>query len=511
VNQTQQEPFGGFSELHELLQASLLGALASDQHDRLEYLVCEHPAARRMYVSYLAESIGLRRWATPPAIAAARPKYRDLLLGFGEQFWLSARSFCTRVNLLWLGVGIVASFVEVAVILALLAPSDPQTPAELAVQPAHVPNPQKAIGVPTRNEQPPVAKLLGESNARWADTLKLDPGASLFAKTQYELLSGMVEIEFNSGSRVILQGPASWTPTGPMGNRLHLGRLTARVPKQAHGFTVETNLGSIVDLGTEFAVEVSSQGDSFVHVFEGSVQAVHHTAGDQLPAADPAASQILTEGQSTNLGSEMSIESETPVEQVARFTRWMPAPGRFPLFATGRGMAEGATDPHWSVAHESDPNHWQMATVAKPNAQWRANDRYWSQWISPAADGNANQAPGRYTFRTEFDLTGFDHRAAQIIGHWMADNSIEQISINGTPLLTAPQSHNFQEFTYLLIKQGFVPGSNVIDFVVVNDSGDPNPFGFRLDWHGVALPADWNQAAETSSASKSSQAAEVRQ
>jgi hypothetical protein len=93
----------------------------------------------------------------------------------------------------------------------------------------------------------------------------------------------------------------------------------------------------------------------------------------------------------------------------------------------------------------------------------------------------------------------------------MADNSIEQISINGTPLLTAPQSHNFQEFTYLLIKQGFVPGSNVIDFVVVNDSGDPNPFGFRLDWHGVALPADWNQAAETSSASKSSQAAEVRQ
>jgi hypothetical protein len=511
VNPSPQKPFGGFSEIHDLLQASLQGNLTDGDHERLEYLVCQNDAARRMYVSYLTESISLRRWAAEPAIAVARANVRNFFAELSEQFWMAARSVCTRTSLIWLSIGLVASAVEVAVLLALLAPRSPQSPVENVAQLATTPTDPSTEETPAASVNSAVAKLLRESNARWVQAENLKPGDALIAETSYELLSGMVEIEFGSGTRMIVQGPASWTPIGPMVSRLHLGRLTARVPKQAHGFEVETPQGKVIDLGTEFAVEVGPRGDSFVHVFEGKVQAVCRAAVDGNPTAAGASQHVLVEGESTYLGPAMTITTEAPVDQVARFTRWMPAPGRFPLFATGRGLAEGATDPHWSVAHESDPNRWQMALVAKPHAEWRSNDRYWSQWISTSADGQEDLPVGRYTFRTQFDLTGFDERAAQIIGHWMADNLIEQIYLNGTPLWSAPQKHNMQEFTHFTIKQGFVPGINVIDFVVVNEEGAPNPIGFRLDWHGIALPSNWKNLPEVSASDDASQLGGDRQ
>ena len=80
----------------------------------------------------------------------------------------------------------------------------------------------------------------------------------------------MVEIEYDSGTRVVLEGPAEYRVgikvAGTKAQRekgfnsgyLRVGKLVARVEKtKAKGFFVETPSGARVeDLGTEFGVEV---------------------------------------------------------------------------------------------------------------------------------------------------------------------------------------------------------------------------------------------------------------
>lgn len=84
--------------------------------------------------------------------------------------------------------------------------------------------------------------------------------------------SGLVELTFNSGVKMLLEGPAELRVTG--GNKAHLtkGRLVAEVPKGAEGFTVDYHQGKLVDLGTEFAMQINDSNPVEVGVFRGEVE-----------------------------------------------------------------------------------------------------------------------------------------------------------------------------------------------------------------------------------------------
>ncbi|MCB1133383.1 MAG: FecR domain-containing protein, partial [Verrucomicrobiae bacterium] len=60
------------------------------------------------------------------------------------------------------------------------------------------------------------------------------------------------------------------------------GKLVASVPKGAEGFRVDYADGTVVDLGTEFAMSVRSGGGTEVGVFDGEIEL--HT-GDEQPMA----------------------------------------------------------------------------------------------------------------------------------------------------------------------------------------------------------------------------------
>jgi hypothetical protein len=53
------------------------------------------------------------------------------------------------------------------------------------------------------------------------------------------------------------------------------------VPLQAHGFTIETPTHRAIDLGTEFAVDVSSKNATEVHVVEGEVKLQNKVAASE--------------------------------------------------------------------------------------------------------------------------------------------------------------------------------------------------------------------------------------
>lgn len=125
-----------------------------------------------------------------------------------------------------------------------------------------------------------VAILTDSLNAKWADAEgRMVNGASLVSGGKSLLLrEGYAELLFNNQSRVTLEGPAEFQIPAEDQIKLIYGRLYARVPQEAIGFTVKTPSAQIVDLGTEFGVECDLQSSTSLHVVKGKTVLI---AGDK--------------------------------------------------------------------------------------------------------------------------------------------------------------------------------------------------------------------------------------
>ena len=86
------------------------------------------------------------------------------------------------------------------------------------------------------------------------------------------LFAGSVELTFDEGAVVTVDGPIEFRPLSTGQLELRRGRLLASVPQKAIGFTVSTPTSRIVDLGTEFEVAVNEAGESDVKVLKGEVE-----------------------------------------------------------------------------------------------------------------------------------------------------------------------------------------------------------------------------------------------
>jgi hypothetical protein len=127
----------------------------------------------------------------------------------------------------------------------------------------------------------PVAMLAEVVEARWQngeEGLKIQ---DLFYNTDIPrvLRSGTIEIEFNSGARAVLEGPAEFVCKSDNMISLSYGRLYSRVPRHATGFTVLARDARIVDLGTEFGVQANVDGTLELHVTDGKTSLI---AGNKI-------------------------------------------------------------------------------------------------------------------------------------------------------------------------------------------------------------------------------------
>jgi hypothetical protein len=87
----------------------------------------------------------------------------------------------------------------------------------------------------------------------------------------YQLCSGMVEIEYASGAILVMRAPATFDLVDHACVRLEDGQLAAHVPEAASGFRIETPGATVIDLGTDFAIQAVKEKESEVHVFNGEV------------------------------------------------------------------------------------------------------------------------------------------------------------------------------------------------------------------------------------------------
>ncbi len=85
------------------------------------------------------------------------------------------------------------------------------------------------------------------------------------------LRSGVAEIEFFQGARLCVEGPAEIQLISAGEAFCRYGRFSAHVPPQARGFRLGTAKGEIVDLGTDFGLDLNDRSPE-LHVFKGEVE-----------------------------------------------------------------------------------------------------------------------------------------------------------------------------------------------------------------------------------------------
>ena len=125
---------------------------------------------------------------------------------------------------------------------------------------------------PGKQPQPNGFAWLGQSvGARWSDGQAVETGQWVGAE-KLELESGLVRLDFRSGVNMSVEGPAKLWVKDAMNVYFESGVATFHVPDGAEGFTVGTEDGEVVDLGTAFGISTRSEGRTEVAVFEGEVE-----------------------------------------------------------------------------------------------------------------------------------------------------------------------------------------------------------------------------------------------
>ncbi len=154
---------------------------------------------------------------------------------------------------------------------------------------------------------------------------------------------------------------------------------------------------------------------------------------------------------------------------------------------TGALLGASAVDPHYQLIDSADPAYpGPDAFTLEPGfpvGPWIAEGPA-SRWIAPRARQGTGSEPGNYTFRTTFDLTGFDPTKAKIAGKWSVDNTGVDIVLNGNSLGLVNGS-GFGGFADFTIDYGFVDGVNTLDFILNNAGDAVNPAGIRVEMIGT--------------------------
>ena len=135
---------------------------------------------------------------------------------------------------------------------------------------------------------------------------------------------GVAEIDFFCGATVVMEGPAKLVLESDWSARLISGRLRANVPPAARGFVVRAADSEVVDLGTEFALEVQDDY-ARVKVIDGEIElrGGQHD-GQHLLTGD---AKSLVGGQRDlssleDLSTIVDVQRRHAEEQTERFRHW---------------------------------------------------------------------------------------------------------------------------------------------------------------------------------------------
>ena len=133
-----------------------------------------------------------------------------------------------------------------------------------------------------------VAMLTRTVDARWGPKTRSLRVDSALEPGTLQLESGLAQVVFYSGARLVIEGPAELRLVSANEAFCVSGRVLAEVPTPARGFRLRTSQLSVVDLGTSFGIN-ASHSRTEVDVFKGKVELQPGKAGEQSLAEGQAA------------------------------------------------------------------------------------------------------------------------------------------------------------------------------------------------------------------------------
>jgi ferric-dicitrate binding protein FerR (iron transport regulator) len=169
------------------------------------------------------------------------------------------------------------------------------------------------------------AVLNGQEDAVWSG-VKLREG-DLLPSGELHLASGLAHLELFSGVQVVLEGESHFRIDSPMQITMMRGMARAHVPEPAQGFRIKTSSGDVVDLGTEFSVNVDQDGAD-VHVIDGEVE-LHPRRSDLLRLDAGTSRRLVGAGgvidarpQSTGTVGPLEFQDRVREKQRERYSQW---------------------------------------------------------------------------------------------------------------------------------------------------------------------------------------------
>lgn len=140
---------------------------------------------------------------------------------------------------------------------------------------------------------------------------------------------GTLRLDFYSGVRVVLEGPARLELLSADLARLDEGKLTAKVPPPAQGFTVLNGNLRVVDRGTQFGMSVSGKENCTVHVFDGEVELQGEVPEATARNLFEGEAVLINAGKSTAISADrrsfadpVGILQAASRESEARMEKW---------------------------------------------------------------------------------------------------------------------------------------------------------------------------------------------
>lgn len=187
--------------------------------------------------------------------------------------------------------GAIAATILLAALVTVYLPDDsPPSPAQAPVASANT-----------------IGHMVGSIDAAWSSDGLSPVSDGGLMPGMYQLTRGAVELKLGRGAKVVIQSPCTFELVEDNLARVERGRWVATVPPSATGFTIESGQVRVVDLGTEFGVEVNAAGVVTTSVFKGEV--VVGSRLDDVPSVSIKAGQAAVADITGQVGSAQPISS----------------------------------------------------------------------------------------------------------------------------------------------------------------------------------------------------------
>lgn len=226
------------------------GSISPIEREKLMTLLNESEAARHLYAEFFMHSEGL----------AAEARFLD------EQGRLPIFSDSDRSSQLFMRSLLVAAAVLIlgAIVASLIMLKTPNTPLFSATSTA---------------------------DAKWAiNDVEQDTNTdelTVAAGSTVRITSGTLKLHLESGTTMVLQGPARVSFPELSKPVLESGWLWIDSGDTNESFEVSTPGLLVRDIGTRFGVRVPDQGPTEVHLIEGKIEILERASGELITAFEP--------------------------------------------------------------------------------------------------------------------------------------------------------------------------------------------------------------------------------